>query len=461
MDLSETFAREISALSAADLKDHDVTMLQALLLDYFGVALGGAGKQWVEGTRRWALTRAGSGAARMIGSSQRVPPDVAALVNGVAGHSNELDDTHEASCSHPGCVIIPTALAMASDRTSGLDFLVAVAAGYETIARLGEAADAPDILHRGLHPTSLLGVFGAATTAAKLTGLDLHGLLTAWGHALSLCAGSVQFSDEVTGTAVKRMHAGYAAKSGILASDMARFGVSAPLRSLDGKYGFLKLYGGNTANAAAALAESHDRLAIHGVSLKPYACCRLFHSAIDCLRDLTDTRQLKAEDVEEILIKSSEIIGNQHMMADPLSPMAAQYSLPYSIGATLAYGPAAYGAYEENHLQDPAIRAWSRLVRFEVDARYTEAFPKHFGAFVQFRTKSGDTFSASAEDGSGSPNKPMEFAFGEQKLKQLVAMMPGADLSRLTRAVRSLGTASNLDELQAAFFGDIAKTLAA
>jgi 2-methylcitrate dehydratase PrpD len=454
MNLSETFAREIDAMAPQKLTGGDISTLRSLLLDYLGVALGGANKPWVASSRDWASARSGTGSSRMIGSARRVPADVAALVNGVAGHSNELDDTHEPSCSHPGCVVIPTALAMATERTSGLELLLSIAAGYETIARLGEAADASDILHRGLHPTSLLGVFGAATTAAKLMKFDVNEILTAWGHALSLSAGSVQFSDEVSGTAVKRMHAGYAARNGILAAEMAGHGVSAPLRPFDGKYGFLQLYGGNTENAAAVFGKPHNRLAVHDVSLKPYSCCRLFHSTIDILVGLTQQRQVSLENTSEILIRSSKIIASQHMMPDPLSPMAAQYSLPYSVGATLAYGPAAYEAYDEEYLRDPAIGAWSKLVHFEVDPHFTATFPRQLGAFVQLKTISGEVFSASSESGSGSPDKPMDAALGKEKLRKLIAMMPGAELPRLLRAVQSLETANNLDELQVAFFGE-------
>ena len=207
----------------------------------------------------------------------RVPAPVAALVNGTAAHSYELDDTHDPSMSHPASVVIPAALAVAAECDStGEEVVAAVVAGYEAMTRIGTAANASHVIEFGFHPTALFGGFGAAAAAAKLRGLDSEGLRCAWGHALSMASGSMQFSDETTGTAVKRTHAGYAAQQGVLSVELAVAGIEAPQRALDGKYGFFKLYGREAR--PELLRENPARFAIHDISFKPYACCRQFHS---------------------------------------------------------------------------------------------------------------------------------------------------------------------------------------
>src|SRR5690606_4955356 len=118
-------------------------------------------------------------------------------------------------------------------------------------------------------------------------GFSPQQIAQSWGHVLSMCAGSMQFSQEESGAEIKRVHAGLAARNGILAAQLTRAGISAPMRSLDGKYGFLALYGDDPDPSLLTTAGRRG-LAIHDISLKPYACCRLLHSMIDGLRTVTD-----------------------------------------------------------------------------------------------------------------------------------------------------------------------------
>lgn len=454
MNLSESFALEIVNFSDTDLTSEDRSALGHLLLDNAGVSIGGRKQPCVVAAVKWAEASSSSGSACMIGSSARVAPDVAALVNGVAGHSNELDDTHEPSLSHPGCIVITAALATATNSTTGPQFLAAVAAGYETMARLGEAADPPHILHKGFHPTILFGTFGAASAAAKMLGLDVHGLLTAWGHALSLTGGAMQFSNEASGTDVKRMHAGYAARNGVMAAQFSQAGITAPLRPLDGKYGFLHLFGGNTEKKESQLrCRSSGLLAVRETSLKPYSCCRLFHCVIDGLHVLYGAALPQPDDTVEISVKSSKIVAEQHMMRDPKSSMAAQYSLPYSLGATLAFGANAYEAYQQEYLDNPRIRAWAQKVRFEVDPQYEALYPHRFGASVEVRMRSGEVRSTEVLDGYGSPANPMTYPLVRDKARQLIARVDEQlDFSALEDAIEGLVRGGSLIPFRRAYF---------
>ena len=204
-DLSADFAARILAIGPPTLDREDHEQVARLLYDVAGCAYGGTRQSTVAALVRWAQPYAGAGKAGVISSGVRVPGPVAALVNGTAAHSYELDDTHDPSMSHPASVVIPAALAVAAEcGSTGGDFLAAVVAGYEAMTRIGTAANASHVIEFGFHPTALFGGFGAAAAAAKLRGLDSEGLRCAWGHALSMASGSMQFSDETTGTAVKR-----------------------------------------------------------------------------------------------------------------------------------------------------------------------------------------------------------------------------------------------------------------
>lgn len=449
VDHTHRFAEELVALKAAELSARDIEQLERLVLDYYGVAFGGAARPWIIALHGWAARYRGTGPACVIASDIMATAEVAAFVNGAAGHSFELDDTHDASMSHPGAVVIPAAVATAAELgASGADVLAAIAAGYETTARIGIAARAERVIAAGFHPTALFGVFGAATAAGKLLGFSPEQIAGAWGHALSLAAGSMQFSQETTGAEVKRVHAGYAARNGILAAQMIKAGISAPARSLDGKYGFLALYGHDPM--PEQLGRIGDQgLAIHDMSIKPYACCRLLHSMIDGLRLATDGFSVPARDISAILVRGPRKLAEQHMVTRPQTPMAAQYSLPFTVGAAMAFGPDRFDAFELGNLSDPRILAWADRVSVGPDADLEASYPVHFGTQVEVTFSDGHRRVERVLDSIGTPANPMPSDMLQAKAKALVgARLSDESFRRMLAAVRHLGRASSVDALQ-------------
>jgi 2-methylcitrate dehydratase PrpD len=443
---TQSFARSLMTLS---LGAADVEHLGNLLLDYIGVSFCGARQPWVIALLRWAERYANSGPCGLIGRGFTVAPDIAGFVNGVAAHSFELDDTHDVSLSHPGAVLFPTALAIAADvKASGIEVLTAVAAGYETMARLGATIDARRIIAHGFHPTALLGVFGAATAAARTLRLSEHGLQCAWGHALSLTGGSMQFSQDPDGADVKRMHAGYAARNGVLAAQMAHIGIGAPSRSLDGRYGFLALFGAAT-DSAPLLTAPAPKLAIHDVSLKPYACNRLLHSMIDGLRELTGF-DLESRAVTRIVVRGPRKLVDQHVIRRPKTPMAAQYSLPFTVGAAFVFGPENLSAYDVHNLDDPRVLEWADKTEVVEDAELEAKFPEHFGTKVELTMASGEIRSLCVLDSLGTPRRPMDRASIKTKMRGLLSHHAPEDFERLASAAETLSTADSTACLQSA-----------
>lgn len=450
-DHTHAFTAELVALKAADLSAADLAQLERLVLDYCGVAIGGAARPWIAALHGWAERYRGTGPACIVASDIATTAEVAAFVNGAAGHSFELDDTHDASMSHPGAVVISAALAVASETGAcGADVLAAVAAGYEAMARIGIAARAERVIATGFHPTALFGGFGAAAAAGKLLGFTAEELAGAWGHVLSLAAGSMQFSQESRGAEVKRVHAGYAARNGLLAAQMIAAGISAPTRSLDGKYGFLALYGHDPM--PEQLTRTGVRgLAIHDISIKPYACCRMLHSMIDGLRTATDGFAVPARDIRGILVRGPRKLEEQHMVTRPQTPMAAQYSLPFTVGAAMTFGPNRFDAYERENLSDPGILAWADRVSVESDADLEAAYPVHFGTQVEVTFIDGRRRVERVLDSIGTPANPMPSDKLEAKAKALVGgRLSDAGFERMVEAVRDLGRAANVEVLQRA-----------
>ena len=438
-DLTAVLAENLAALNYAALSSADQTQIKRLVLDHVGVCRRGAEQPWCLALREWAGRYAGSGASVVFATALRTAPNVAALVNASAAHGMELDDTHDSSVSHPGAVVIATALALGiQHQISGGEIMAAIAAGYEAMGRAGRAVGASDVIEFGYHPTALFGGFGAAATAGKLLGLDGRGIASAWGLMLSMAGGSMQFSEDPLGTTVKRLHGGYGAHNGILAAEFAALGIAGPSRALDGRYGLGRLFGQHP-NFEELVRPNDAPLEIHRISMKPYPCCRLFHSTIDALRDVTENFSLDPDQISEIRVGGPAIMCTQHMLRRPVSVMAAQYSLPFSLATSLVFGPDVYEAYGEDKFEDARILRLADKVDAVEDSEMEAAFPEHFGSWVELRTLNGETRRADMLDSIGTPARPMDTAALQDKIAGLLAPLDAVpEISEITGAVESL-----------------------
>lgn len=424
-DLTGELAAWACSRRFADLGDESVLQLERLLIDHLACACGGAYLPWGRNLVSWASPYAGTGTSCVIGSETGTSAPIAAFLNATAAHGMELDDTHDASLSHPGAAVMATALAVGADvNASSEDILTAMAVGYEMTCRAGMATGA-SILEFGFHPTALFGGFGASAAAARLYGLDPQGLEDTWGLLLSMIGGSAQFSQDPRGTVVKRLHGGFGAKNGILAAQLARHGLSGPSQALDGRFGLIALFG--QGDSLPEKLDPHDGapLAIHRISLKPYPCCRLFHSTIDAMREiLGELPYANIDAVKEIHVGGPNVLPEQHMIRRPESMMAAQYSLPYSIGAALERGPYDISAFDEETLAHPVREAIADKVFCVADEAMQAAFPDHFGTWIEFRFADGTAKRVDKLDSYGTPSAPMSTADIVSKADGLLGSTP-------------------------------------
>jgi len=434
---SVALAEDLIALTPERLSADDVEQLQRLILDHAAVTLCGSVQPWGRKLTRWAEKYGAAGDSVLIGSGRTAGAAVAGLVNGTSAHGYELDDTHEPSRSHPGAVVISAALAVGVERgASGRDIVAAIVAGYEIMTRLGMAAGALEITQAGFHATALFGPFGAAAAAAHLMGLDAAALARAWGIALSMTGGSSQFAFEPEGTMVKRMHAGLPAQNGIMAAQLADLGVDAPMRAIEGEQGFFHLYGQNPE--PSLLMRGHgEPFQIHNMSFKPYSCCRKFHSLIDALEETTDGFATDTDAIDRISVYSPTGSVEKHQMKRPSSVMAAQYSMPYIVGATLAYGARRYDAYGPAFHGDSRVLDIVDRVEATLDTGLDRFVPDAMPNRVVLHMKDGSERQAQVIESLGSPERPLSLAGVSDKAEALLAMFGGSvDLARVVEAVR-------------------------
>lgn len=450
--LTAGLAEEIVALRATALTDRDYGQLRNLLLDHLGCCYRGACVPWGTKMRRWAAQQHAAGDAPLFADAMTTSPAVAAFVNATAAHGLELDDTHDESISHPGAPVIATALALAATRDCTTDeFFAAIVAGYEVVARVGAATNAAHVVEHGFHPTSLFAGFGVVAVAAVMRDFDAERLQRAWGLMLSMAGGSMQFSQETAGTTVKRLHGGLAALHGVMAADLAALGIDGPEQALDGRYGLLNIFGGDQRFERLTLRHA-DAPEIHRVSFKAYPCCRFFHSTLDALRELTAEFSVDAASILRYRVGGPEVLSTQHVVRRPESEMAAQYSLPFALGAATVYGPRSVDGYAADALADERVLAIADRVEVVADSDLQAQFPDHFGSWLEIELADGRVRRAEVLDSIGTPANPMDLDELIAKFDNLVAPvnadLKGADIAL---AVESLDCKESLRKLLSRF----------
>lgn len=418
-NITEHFADFLIKLRPEDVPQATSARCIDLLIDHLAVSIAGMRLPWSQALVQYAREQQAVGAAVIYGA-HRSTADIAALVNGTMAHGIELDDTHEASVSHPGAVIFAVVLALAQERgSSPQDAVCAVVAGYEAMGRIGSAFDS-DFMARGSHPTANHGVFGACAAAARLIGLTAAELDIAWGIAASLNSGSMAFTEDPMGTMVKRLHAGWPAHSGIVAAKLAKLGFTGPRGTLDRSKGYI---GRNSPDAdkGGIVKNLGERWVVDEISIKPYACCRLFHSAIDAIEQLKTDPDFSVENIAGIKASGSRHMIDGHMEYRPRSVMSAQYSLPFSLAVALRGDAGDPMQYSEHALNDASTLKIADLVTGVVSEDLDKLFPAKYAGAIELLLHDGRSLSCVVLDCSGSAANPLDRQAIIRKFRLLTA----------------------------------------
>src|SRR5688572_2180828 len=223
-----------------------VEQAKRALLDYLGVAIGGASMPMAQIATSYFVELGGRPEASLILDERRLPAIHAALVNGVYGHALDMDDGHRMAAGHPGVATLPAALAAAEvHHSSGQDLLRAIVCGYEVFVRIGAHLN-PAHLKRGFHTTATVAPFAAATAVGLLAGLDAPRLTRALGLAGLQGAGLMEVFHD--GAMAKPFQTARGAAAGLLAADLAARGALGPRSILEGEQGFLEAMCGDRAS---------------------------------------------------------------------------------------------------------------------------------------------------------------------------------------------------------------------
>lgn len=361
------------------------------------------------------------------------------MVNGAAAHALDFDDQHDPARVHSYCVIFPVTLAVAEEvgNVSGADFLAAIATGVELNARLGLACY--NSVGKGWHPTTTLGVIAAGVAAARVLNLDVEQLINAVGLCYHQASGTQQSLRD--GVFAKRLGPGFAARSAVLATFLAKDGVTGPYRALEGAAGLFPLYERNEVDVDVLTSDLGRRWHTLEYSLKPYPCCRCNHTIIDLALQLKQ-KGLDALDIDraEILLSkvNVEAVGQPY---DPvrISPIHAQFNAAYSFARALTDGRVTVQSYELPYIADSEVCELARRVITRTDARIAENLLEP--ARIRIRLKDGRRIEVHRATVKGSPKDPMSKREVLEKFRTNLEIglgAPAAAADRLAEVVSQL-----------------------
>jgi 2-methylcitrate dehydratase PrpD len=446
--VSEILADHFVGLATSDIPRKLLDDAKTLVFDYLGVAL--AGSQTDSGVIgcRFVAETGGPPEATLIGDGRRVPAVHAALANAISSHSVELDDVDLLALFHFSPPVVSAALAVAErERSSGAEFITAVAAGCEMMAR-ASAATNPSLRDRGFHTTPTCGVFGATIAAARLLKLDRDTTVSALGLAGAQASGLM----EMYGPSMqKRFNPGPSARNGVTAALMARLGFTGAATIFDGERSFCRAFSDrfDLAELTKGLGKEFPVF----MEFKPYSCARPIHNAIDCALNIRKELAEPLSQVRGITVQRHPAWAHYHQNAEPKTYHEAQVSLPYSVAVALIEGAALLPQYRNDKLSDPDILRLSRLVTVVPD----EGLPRGVSCRMTLETNTGVVYRSQVDHPRGSIANPMTPEEMNGKAHLLADGVIGrAAVDALGEAVRHVTELPGIDELARLFGGTTA-----
>jgi len=393
--------------------------LRDAFIDTYGCMLSGAHQPVALKTRQ-ALVASGQihpqASAIVYGTDCRAAPAAAALANAVAGHALEFDDWEIPGNTHVSVVLLPAILAASSgSRLSGESAVEAYLAGYETIARIGEAINL-DHYDLGWHATATIGAIGAAAAVARLFALDPDRTANALALATSRALGyNAQFGSEA-----KPVQVGFAVDGGVIAAFLAAAGVTGQAHMLEHVGGMAAMMShADVERVARAMDRMGQASAIdeYHIVFKPWPCCGYTHRIMTGMLELRE-RGIDPATIEQVELHLPDMHAGILPFAQPRNHSEAMFSLPFCAAMAFSTGNLT--------ITDIAAAAWQRDdVRSLIDKTVVKPF-KVARPELNYDPEQPDRVVLNCRDGRhsadiayplGSPQRPISPAQLRQKFK--------------------------------------------
>lgn len=339
------------------------------LYNYIGCTIGGSNHQTLTKARNALEPLFGRPTSTLLGTSSQCDLQHAALLNGIASHVHDYDDTHLATIIHPTGPVASAVLAYAEYQGSvtGEEVILALVAGIEASCKLGLAVW-PEHYDIGWHITSTTGSIGASVGVGKLMKLSE----TQMAHAIGVAAVQVTGLREMFGSDTKSFHPGRAAANGIVAALLAKEGYTSSEQALEAKRGWANVVaGGGTPKLDELLAELGKTWEIEKNSFKPFPCGIVCHPAIDaaiqCHEELTRTHGLDPREIIKFSLRVHPLVVELTSKKEPKDGLEAKFSVFHGCAVGLLYGKAGPAQYADDVVTSTEVMTLRDKVHIEAD----------------------------------------------------------------------------------------------
>ena len=434
----------IAASQAAHLPTEVQAHAKHHILDTFAAMISGSTLKAGPLILAYVHSEKGGPEAQVAGSSVLTSASLAALANGTYAHADETDDSHAASGTHPGCAVVPTALAMAERMGSnGAAFLRAVVAGYDVGCRVGRALQPESVSDKGHSNRSLGNVFGATAAAASLAQLDAARIGCALSYTAQQAAGIGSYIRARDHVEKAFSLGGMPARNAVTAVHLAQAGAAETADPFYGERNFLQAFSPDPKPEELVRGLGSE-FEITQTSIKRFCVGSPIQAPLEALFAITAEHPLASADVERVIVHlpvhRAATVNNRDM---------ADVSLQHIIALALLRGEVTFTAVHDDSLMaDPRILALKTRIDLVPDPQlFDPNLPRQ--VLLEVVTRDGQRFSRRLKTYRGTPENPATTTDIEEKTRDLVAPVIGsAQGEELIGAVRSLETVEDMRQFR-------------
>jgi len=390
------------------------------ILDSLGAIVSGARLKAGELAIQYVRLQGGLPEASLLATDVKTSAVNAALANGMSGHADETDDFEPMTKAHPGCSVVPAALAMAErEGSSGEELLRAVVLGYNLCCR-SLMALGPELVrggHRSAEGTS--STMGCTAAAASLARLDQTGMRYALSYGAQQVSGIWSWVRDSEHVEKAFDFAGMGARNGVTAATMVQTGFTGVWDVLEGEHNVLEALS-PSPKPSEMVKDLGNRFFVTETAIKPYPVGYPIQSALDAFFALHRQHGLTTENVERITVRLPEdgarIVNNRSM---------PDVNCQHMIAMALVDGNVTFASTRSyQRMSDPVVLAVKKRVNLVADPRLMDPEAPR-SAKVEVVLKDGRTLNHFTRHAYGTKQNPMETKNVNAKVRDLLEPVLG------------------------------------
>ena len=441
----QTLSDYMAAAGSRPLPDEATEHAKHHLLDTLAAMISGSELLPGQAAQRYIRAHGGKGAATIAGTMLTAAPGDAALANGVMAHADETDDSHNASRSHPGCAIVPAALAVGEELgIDGARFLRAVTLGYDVGTRVVMAMGGAEFSYESSLAThSIAGTFCAAAAAACTAGLNARQMRWALDYTAQQSSGIVAWRRDTDHIEKAFVFGGMTARNGVTAALVVRSGWNGVEDIFSGADNFFQAYAPK-AKRERLVEKLGERYEVVQTDIKKWTVGSPIQGPLDAIEAIRSKRPFEVDQVRRVTVRLAPsvaaVVDNRDIPDICLQHMVAVML----VDKTVSF----HAAHDKPRMQDAAVLRHRAKVELVRDGELVQFLPVRVTA-VEIELADGMRLSERISAVRGTPRNPMSRTEVMEKARDLIAPILGREKSeRLIDTVYAIETVTDIRNLQ-------------